>query len=509
MEPNTNQNSWTTPIEPTTNLDDLAQGGISPKANQNRWTTPIEPTTNLDKLSKDSSPLATKLSHQETIPVTDHPVQETVISRLNAIEKVNTVPVTMKLENFSVAEEVKDKPMVVLGESGIHLNMSKRSYVLRYWRIFVISIVITIAAGTTSLVLGLYNRYISLASQPVVSQDNQQYVDNYKKVQKFLKTTLNNSSYQKYAVLWLAWSDAEQNVQTILQTSQLNYLTKKDFLQMALNQFTPIFIANKASLEDLKQEVTKYGFFSEELFELLKDEEYTMSIKDSLLSLEMIKFSSAIKVFSYLDTFVSTVSTMINMSPAMVQTKLSSLTTRGEKDIALYLNNCYLNPYEVDYDCNLVWDFDRYYSIVDKDQSWFDKSFFKKIMSYVDAKLEQSELPSFAITFQRFDPNQKKISFEVDVNTFQQDEVALIKKWIINPHIFVVTNLLNLIKQSLFVISENVDAKQLKIVSKTVKIWSTVFTINSSTMNFILPIQQTTQREITDYTSKDLLNTSP
>jgi hypothetical protein len=91
-------------------------------------------------------------------------------------------------------------------------------------------------------------------------------------------------------------------------------------------------------------------------------------------------------------------------------------------------------------------------------------------MSLIDIKLEQTALPSFAITFQKFDPTQKQISFKVDVNTFAQDEAALTKKGIINPHIFIVTNLLNLIKQSLYVLSENVDAKTLKITPKTIKI---------------------------------------
>jgi hypothetical protein len=82
----------------------------------------------------------------------------------------------------------------------------------------------------------------------------------------------------------------------------------------------------------------------------------------------------------------------------------------------------------------------------------------------------------------------------------------LTKRWIINPHIFIVTNLLNLITQSLYVLSESVDAKTLKITPKTIKIGSTVFTVNNSTMDFILPIQQSTQREITDYTTTDLLD---
>jgi hypothetical protein len=97
------------------------------------------------------------------------------------------------------------------------------------------------------------------------------------------------------------------------------------------------------------------------------------------------------------------------------------------------------------------------------------------------------------------------MSFKVEVNTSKQDEAALTAKWIINPHIFIVTNLLNLIKQSMYVISENIDTKQLNIAPKTVKIWSTIITVNNSVMNFVLPLQKSTEREISDYTTQDLL----
>jgi hypothetical protein len=222
----------------------------------------------------------------------------------------------------------------------------------------------------------------------------------------------------------------------------------------------------------------------------------------------MIKFSSAMKVFSYLESFVSGLGNILGTPASQVASKMTQLTQRREKDILIYLNNCYLNPYEVDYDCNLVGDFDRYYKAIDTTQSSFDTIFFKKLMSYVDTKLEQKEMPSFAITFQKFDPTQKEINFKVDVNTLQSDEEAMIQKGIVNPHIFVVTNLLNLIKQSLFVISANIDTKSLKIVPKTVKVGSTVFNFNSSSMSFVLPIQESTQREISDYTN-DLLSTAP
>jgi hypothetical protein len=77
--------------------------------------------------------------------------------------------------------------------------------------------------------------------------------------------------------------------------------------------------------------------------------------------------------------------------------------------------------------------------------------------------------------------------------------VALIKKWIINPHIFILSNLLNLIKQSIFVVSENIDAKSIKIVPKIIKIGTSVYNVNNSTLDFVLPIQKWSEREISDY----------
>ena len=240
----------------------------------------------------------------------------------------------------------------------------------------------------------------------------------------------------------------------------------------------------------LKENISKYGFFSEELFYLLEDKSYTTSIKKYLLSLEIIKFSSAIKVFGYLDTFVSSLANALKAPVSTVQTNMDIFAARGEKDILIYLNNCYLNPYEIDYECNLVGDFDRYYALVDNETTKPDTDFFKKMMYYVDNKLEQTDIPSFSITFKKYDPTQKEISFSVDVNTFKQDELALIKRGIINPHIFILSNLLNLIKQSVFVVSENIDAKSIKIEPKIIKIGSSIFNVNNSTLDFVLPIQK-------------------
>jgi hypothetical protein len=49
------------------------------------------------------------------------------------------------------------------------------------------------------------------------------------------------------------------------------------------------------------------------------------------------------------------------------------------------------------------------------------------------------------------------------------------------------------------VVSENIDAKSIKIAPKIIKIGTSVFNVNNSTMDFVLPIQKWSEREISDY----------
>ncbi|MEI7563466.1 MAG: hypothetical protein WCJ39_07685 [bacterium] len=350
------------------------------------------------------------------------------MARINLQEETKQVGSEVNLQNISISETAKTASNIVLGDSGIQMKFANRNYKLRYRNIFMFSLVITILCSCVGLVLGVYDKYMYYAAQPVVDSQYQGYIDMYKGIEQTITDQISFSDYPKYRGLSLAGPDAKQNIETIVNASGINYIQKKDLLQESLNQLMDTYIANRQQLDSLKQDVTKYGFFSRELFDLLQNEEYITSVKDSLLSLEMIKFSAAIKVFSYLDTFIASLGNVIGMSSSEVADNMDIITQRGEKDILVYLNSCYLNPYEVDYDCNLVGDFDRYYTQIDKEKTNFDRGFFKKLMQYVDVKLEQNDIPSFAITFQQFDPNQKQISFNVEVNTTQQDELALTKK---------------------------------------------------------------------------------
>lgn len=198
-------------------------------------------------------------------------------------------------------------------------------------------------------------------------------------------------------------------MQQIINDPTINYLQKKEILQQAFTSFATKFVQDQQQLTTVKEEISKYGFFSQEMYDLLNTQNYTTSIKQYLLSLEIIKFSSAVKVFSYLDTFVTNLSSALHESSSVVEDNMHTFAARGEKDILLYLNNCYLNPYEIDYECNLIGDFDRYYTKIHPETPTPDSKFFKKMMYYIDNKLEQIDIPSFSIVFKKYDPNQKEI----------------------------------------------------------------------------------------------------
>lgn len=385
----------------TTNINDLGSSGLDFSAIKNLKLNDLEVTKEAPNL----------------------------ISQINAEQGTIIQRDDVKFENLSMGNQPTEqkKSNVVLGDSGL-IGGVKSKYHNQYWRLFLLSFFVILVTGMASIVLRLYSRYMYFASQAVPDTTYQTYINIYKNGQNFVDQTLNLSNYQKYTSLSIVGSGEENNVDAVINEKTLGYIQKKDILQKALNGFSSIFVTNNQRLTTIKENISKYGFFSQELYDMLENKDYTTSIKQYLLSLEIIKFSSAIKVFGYLDTFVSSLANTVNIPTTQVEDTMKNLADRGEKDILVYLNNCYLNPYEIDYDCNLVGDFDRYYALIDKEKVPFDVNFFKKMIYSVDTKLEQTDLPSFSITFKKYDPTQKQISFTVDINTFKQDEVALIKK---------------------------------------------------------------------------------
>ena len=80
-----------------------------------------------------------------------------------------------------------------------------------------------------------------------------------------------------------------------------------------------------------------------------------------------------------------------------------------------------------------------------------------------------------------------------------EDETAFITRGILNPHIYIISALVSLLKQSLFVIGDSIAIDQINIRKQVVNIGNIQVPINSAIMNFNLPLQNPAEREIFDF----------
>lgn len=409
-----------------------------------------------------------------------------------------------KQVSLSRGEQTQSDP-IFLWESGIQKpDKIAEDDTLAYRKLFFTWFFILAISILWIIWVWLYTKYLKLSAEPTVDTKYESYINKYKTSQNTIDDYIKFSDYAMYSSQDFLWDSAERNITNTINARRLSYIQKKDIIQSAINTISQDIFAKYDGIENIKADVTKYWFFPKELFGLLDNQEYITSIKKSLLALETVKFGSAIKVFSFLPSFIKEVSESLWIPEDEVKENIKKLSDRWEKDIAIYLNNCYLNPYEIDYDCKLIGDFDKYYSIILKEKSWIDLTFFKKLIFYIDAKLEQTNMPSFQIIFNNFDSKSKKINFSVNINTSNYDEWNMIlKEGILNPHIFVFTNLLNLLKQSIFVVSDSISIKQLAINEQNInESWRPV-KYHSSYTNFSLPIQKSVEREITDFVDEN------
>ena len=321
--------------------------------------------------------------------------------------------------------------------------------------------------------------------------------------------TLGLFDIQKYENLNVdEW--AKEKITKIIKDLSLNYVQKRDILQSVANKIGTSILDLKWKIQQDTNALNKDWFFPEELVWILKQDNAVGSIQRSLLSLEVVKFSSAIKVFSLMDTFLSSMVSDFGYQQSEIKKILNELIERGENDIQNYLNYCYNNPYEP-VQCNIIWDFDKYYQLRENStgEKPFNTSFFKKLMEHIDKKLEYSNVPSFSITFNSFDGKSNSIAFTVEVNTLKEDEYVLLKQGIKSPHIFIVSELIQLLKQSTFIVGKAIDAKDIRVTSKPITIWGSKYMVNNSVKTFTLPIQKNTEREIFDYVDKYQSNLMP
>ncbi len=288
----------------------------------------------------------------------------------------------------------------------------------------------------------------------------------------------------------------KRNLTNLIQSDK-GFIYKKETIKNSLRNLFGSINENTQKLDDAKKQLSSNWFFADKLSHVISDNESITSIQDSLTAIEAIKFSSAITVFSKLDTFIESLSKELWMWKEEILTNISKITKRWERDINLYIKNCRLNTFEIDYNCNSIWDFDKYYELTE--DTGFDTKFFKKLIEFIDEKLEQTEIPSFTIKFRSFNKQTDKLTFDIQINTFKEDELELAKKWILSAHSFILNSLINNLKLSRAIVSEWIEVKTIDVVQRTITIWTTIFTVNTSNKTFSVQIKNENQIEIDDF----------
>lgn len=386
-----------------------------------------------------------------------------------------------------------------------------------YLRWFFFSWLLTLIWVAALAFIYSFDTYITQASQNKVDSNYQEYVEKYKdklwKVKDFI--WINNKSNYSSPTMWLnddydKWSEqaAQQAVNEIINASDIDYIEKKDLLSSYAEGLVNKVKADSTKAETLRQDIAKQWFLPKELETLLSENETIDTIQRSLNALEIIKFSTATKVFSYMNTALITILEMVKMNGINVEaiTQLfDQINSKWEKDITAYVYMCYLNPFEVSANCDTIWDLDLYYSLT-KDTS-INIKLFKNVMNAISQLLEKEDTTLFSITFKWFNAQAKNISFNIEVYTNQEDERNLLSQWKKNPNIFILTNIINLLKQSSFIIWAEINTNEINVDTRTVNWWGISRAVNYSSMDFTVPIQKSSEREIFDYIDLDSIQT--
>lgn len=417
---------------------------------------------------------------------------------------INTSTETNVFLDTSGSEEQKIDPNL-FKEDNVTIDKSAdpdKGPINSYVRRFIISSVGVFLNIILIVVIITYHIYIQQTSQVTINPQYATFIPKYEGYLKNFTTTIGLNHEASYAWLPVSTTWDIVNIMRIINAPDLTYAQKKQLLSDKVSPIPWGIMWEITEIDNIKKDIAKFWFLPQEIKNILEKEEAISTIQRALNALEIIKFSTAWKIFSYLDSTASVIQDAIWESKDVITNFLSLVSARWEKDISAYIHMCYLNPFEISQDCNIIWEFDLYYQSILQDKT-FNISLFKSVMKVIDQILEQSEIPNFSILFNGFNAWDESVNFNIEINTTKTDELKLIAKWIKSPHIFILTNLINLLKQSVFIIGADINTSSLDISTRDITIGNLSVPVNSSTKQFNLPIQKNTEREIFDYVQID------
>lgn len=318
--------------------------------------------------------------------------------------------------------------------------------------------------------------------------------------------TLQLQPLDKFSPQQLITTDTNNNniITQIIQDDEIDFIQKKKVMQQWVSMLYSDVINRYTAYEQLKNTIWQQWFFPTSIASVATEESLNNSIQKAIVSVESIRFAVALKYFSLLDSFVTQLSSYSSTSKDVVAQKLQMFVNRGEKDINLYVTTCYLNGYETSSSCAAIGDFFNYYKYIDTSLTDKDISLFLFAMDLIEWKLENTDFPSLDVSVRDINTTSNTINVSVEINTFKEDEARLVAdNGILNPHIYLMTTMVNHLRQSRYVLTDTVSVNQLNVDQKRVRVGGQTISVNTSSFSFTLPLQNAVEREIYDFTDRN------
>lgn len=486
--------TWTPEKETTESASSVTSKTTQGNSNLPAKEQPIKDDKSVNSAQVEKTPVV--------IPKTSTQPSEKDVSLENDLEELISAawpkPTDTKKVDFGVSEDIEKK------ETNKQKIIKEKKMPQRIANNLALLVLLCLVL----FVVGLFYAFLRYKDSQTIPTSLEKYMPQVEKAYYWARELLwypVPSTYPENNLVpkW-TWSNA---VAEIIDDSRLDYISKKDILgKWVVHLYTET--SNKYDqYEELKKTISQQWFFPVELQKLSEGWWFNNSIQKGIISIESVRFATALNFFSSLNSFMTQLSAITSVSQDKLSEMIDVFIKRWEKDINNYVVSCYLNGYETSTTCTTIWDFSKYYSIYPT--TGFDQRVFLATMKLIQDKLENSDVPSLDISMKSINPLENTINLSIEINTIKNDEDELSKKKkILNPHIYLVTSIINNLRESRYVLTDAINISSLKVNKKKIKVGWETYVVNSSSFSFQLPLQSNVQREIYDFTDMGQKNIS-
>ncbi len=235
-------------------------------------------------------------------------------------------------------------------------NFSGRS-LTTYVAAIVLFVLLLLGAG------GFYiaERYVYYSTQPAESLTDYQK-STLKKMKEYRSYLEGMGIFSKSTLTAPQKATPSDNLHATVSSTKTSYVEKYDYIKAYLKLLDKTIPNRSHKLHALKEELASYPFFPRDIQGIINiDNDY--SLQRSLLSLEGVKFRTALAVFSKFDSFIDDFALESGKTHDEIVAFLDKILKRGDRDIDTYLKTCYMNPYEIPKLCTQYKDFARTYKM--------------------------------------------------------------------------------------------------------------------------------------------------